>query len=328
MPDPAPSPLLSGAVEDFEHAAEHMNGGTPRDFKYTVINLGQSIELVLKEKVRTLGVSVFERKPPYRSLGFYDCLKILNDKGIAVPRQSDIEIVHEERNWCIHMGGRPDVEKTNWLFSVARSFMQDFCSHEFGISIGRFLPPEVSSITKMEAKRVHLSPANIYFVDAVTALDQKRYEDTVLNASIGIELLLRGYLERRGKKITPFFSSMVAEIENEGKVPPVVIQKIKELHSLRNEVAHLRVKPTSDEAKRAEALARFVFEGFEEVWKREKRCVVCGSTEVVGAEWEVSVDTSQIGSVKDLEKILLKSASKRRKLSGYYCKEHEPYWAR
>lgn len=328
VPDPPFSPLLSGALEDFEHAIEHMDGGTPKDFKYSVILLAQSIELALKERVRTLGVSVFEKKPPYRSLGFYECLKILNDKGIVVPHQPDIELVHEERNWCIHMGGKPDVEKTKWLFSVARSFMQDFGGREFGITISGFLPPEVSPITEIEAKRAHLSPANIYFVDAVTALDEKRYADTVLNASVSIELLLRDYLEKRGRKVTPLFLSMVTEIEEEGKVPHVAVQKIKELHTLRNEVAHLRVRPTVDEARRAEALARFVFDGFGAVWKQEKRCVVCGSTEVVGAEWEVSADLSKIKSRSDFEKILRKSAPKRRKLFGYYCKEHEPYWAR
>lgn len=100
---------------------------------------------------------------------------------------------------------------------------------------------------------------------------------------------------------------------------------INELHKLRNSVAHLTVTPDKTMAQKSINLARIIFEALEERWEEEKRCVVCGSPDVVGVEKSVTIDISKIKNKKDLEKAMEK---KEGRIIGFYCKKHEPYWTR
>jgi len=70
-----------------------------------------------------------------------------------------------------------------------------------------------------------------------------------------------------------------------------------------------------------------IFEGFQESLMMERRCVICGSKEVVGEQWIRPINMSKIKSKKDLEKALFDVRKKRdERLVGLYCKKHEPYW--
>lgn len=323
------SPLLNGAMEDFEHAVEHLTWASEKDRKYAVIHAASAIELALKEALRKRGVSVFEKKPPYHSFGFYDCLNILKQNKVIIPLESDIEILHQERNICVHLAGKPDEKKTRWLIDVARNFMKEFCATEFDINISKFLPTNLMMNISNEAKKVGLSPAHIYFADAEIALHQEKFVGAVFNASAGLELLLKDYLTQRGIEPSPILHKMIESVKRERKISPFVIHEIEALRNLRNAVAHAQLQPTQKEARQAVDLARFIFESFSDLWKGERKCVICGSSDVVGTETEISADVSTIKSMGELQKRLRKyERAGKGKIAGYYCKEHEPYWIR
>jgi HEPN domain-containing protein len=323
MPDSL-SPLLCGAIEDLVHSLEHAENGSEKDNKYAVIHTATAIELILKEKIRSMGMSIFESKPPYNSLDYYDCLHVLHGKNIIVPLEADIELVHKERNNCIHQGSKPDKDKTTWFLSVTRQFMEQFCHDQLSFDIDRYLPLEVKTEILSQAERTHLNPAGIYLANAEFAMLDNNYADAIMNAEASIELLIRDYLESEGIKSKPVFNDLVNLIEKEGKLPNYVLDTINDLHNLRNSVTDFRTTPNKGMANKAISLARIVFDDLEERWKTQKRCVVCGNSEVVGAEKSVKISVNKIKDKKDFEKAMNRETGD---IVGYFCKKHEPYWA-
>lgn len=317
------SPLLCGAIEDLVHSLEHAENGSEKDNKYAVIHAATAIELVLKEKIRSKGMSIFESKPPYNSLDYYDCLHVLHGKNISVPLEADIELVHKERNNCIHQGSKPDKDKTKWFLSVTCQFMEQFCHDQLGFDISQYLPLEVKTEILSQAERAHLNPAGIYLANAEFAMMEDNYSDAIMNAEASIELLIRDYLESYGIRAKPIFHDLINLIEKERKLPKNVLDTINDLHNLRNSITHFEIIPNKDMARRSVILARIVFDWLEDRWKKEKRCVICGSTKVVGTEKSLTINMARIKSKKDLEKAMQKEDGK---IVGYFCKKHEPYW--
>jgi HEPN domain-containing protein len=318
------SPLLSGAIEDLVHSLEHAENGSEKDNKYAVIHAATAIELVLKEKVRSTGVSIFHDKPPYNSLDYYDCLRVLHGRNITVPLEADIELVHKERNNCIHQGSKPDKDKTMWSLSVTRQFMEQFCHDQLGFDIGRYLPVEVKTEILSQAERAHLNPAGIYLANAEFGMMENNYSDAIMNAEASIELLIRDYLESYGIKAKPVFHDLISLIQKEGKLPKHVLDTINDLHDLRNSITHFQTTANKDMARRSVTLAGMVFDWLQDRWKREKRCVICGSLEVVGTEKSLTIKMTEIKSKRDFEKAMEKENGE---IVGYFCKKHEPYWA-
>jgi len=319
------SPLLNGAIEDLTHSLEHAQGGSEKDNKYAVIHAATAIELVLKEKLRSMGISIFKKRPPYHSLDYYDCLQILHEKNIPVPFEPDIELLHKERNNCIHQSAKPDKEKTGWLLSIAKQFMEEFCHTQLNFDVNKYLPIEVESKILSQAERAHLSPAGIYLANAEISMFEKNYAEVIFNAEASIQLLMNDYLDSRKVKARPIFHDLIKQVEEEGKLPKYLLETTNELHELRNKVAHFKTTPDRTMAQRSINLTRIVFDNLEERWKREKRCLVCGSVDVVGIEKSVTVDMSKMKSKKDLDKAI--KDEKKGHVVGYYCKKHQPYWA-
>jgi HEPN domain-containing protein len=319
------SPLLKGAMEEYSHAIEHMQSGSDIDNKFAIIHAATSIELILKDKLRSMSVSIFKKRVPHTSLGFYECIKLLRERNVPIPFEADIELLHEERNICVHLGGNPEKAKTEWLLEKAHDFLIDFCSKQLNIDIAHhFIPARIPAI----AKRAHVTPAYIYLSDAHDSLYAGKYASAVFNASASVELVMRDYLRQKGVEVSPLLSEMQQKIENEKGIPMFILKKIPELRKLRNKIARLKESPTKKEAEGAIDLARFIiFEGFQESLIHERRCVICGSKKVVGGEYIRKLDVSKIKSKKDYEKALAKvRKSEEEKLVGLYCKKHEPYW--
>jgi HEPN domain-containing protein len=318
------SPLLNGAIEDLANALEHAQTGSEIDNKYSVIHAATAIELILKEKLRSIGMSIFRKRPPDHSLDYYDYLQALHDKNISVPFESDIELLHKERNSCIHLGAKPDKEKTRWLLSIAKQFMEKFCYTQLNFDISKYLPLEVKSEILSQAERAHMSPAGIYLANAEMAMYEQNYAEAVLNAETAIQLLIKDYLNSRKIEVEPIFQNLMNLIEREKKLPKYLLDTINEVHKLRNNVAHLTVIPDRTTAQKSINLTRIIFEFLQERWKKEKRCLVCGSPAVVGVEKSVMIEMPKIKNKKDLEKAMKKEEGR---IIGFYCKNHEPYWA-
>lgn len=104
---PALSPLFRSAFEVLEHGLYHyVRSNTPKDMKFALLHVDQAIELLLKERVRSGGHSIY--KTPKETITIYGAYDILENKlKCSIPEKPDLELLHEERNSIQHKYANP-----------------------------------------------------------------------------------------------------------------------------------------------------------------------------------------------------------------------------
>src|SRR5258706_5094931 len=83
------SPLLRSAFEVPEHGLWHFfRSDTTTDMKFALLHIDQAIELLLKEKVRAGGRSIY--KNPKETITIWGAYEILtNELGCTIPEKPD-----------------------------------------------------------------------------------------------------------------------------------------------------------------------------------------------------------------------------------------------
>ena len=141
-PSPKLSPLLRSAFEVLEHGLWHfLRSTTSTDMKFALLHVDQSIELLLKEKVRSGGKSVYKNPKETISIwGAYDILeKTLN---CSIPEKADLELLHEERNSIQHKYANPSAEDAAFHIEKAMQFIIRFVQDELGLELADYIPSE------------------------------------------------------------------------------------------------------------------------------------------------------------------------------------------
>lgn len=142
-------PIINSAIESFTHGLEHMDMDDEKGRRFAFIHIDQAIELVMKEKLKNLGESIY-RKNGKDTLTFYETLEALKEKGILVKERPFIEDLHDYRNNVQHKGLTPDQCTTNfYIKDKGYQFFRDFCLGELGITWR-----EVEEIIKQNIKNL------------------------------------------------------------------------------------------------------------------------------------------------------------------------------
>jgi hypothetical protein len=138
----ASSPLLRSAFEVLEHGLWHfLRSETTIDMKFALLHIDQSIELLLKERVRKSGNSIY--KNPKETITLYGAYDILEGKvGCKIPEKPDLELLHEERNNIQHKYANPGAEDAAFHVENAMKFIDRFTRDELGLVLADFLPSE------------------------------------------------------------------------------------------------------------------------------------------------------------------------------------------
>jgi len=134
----ADSPLLLNALESLEHALDHYLLNTPRDRKFAILHADQAVELILKEKVRSMGVSIY-RKDGKTSIGLQESRDMLTKKQVAIPEINNLEMLHDERNKIQHLNSSPDAKLTDFYIEQAVKFMMRFLTQDLGLDLNKIL---------------------------------------------------------------------------------------------------------------------------------------------------------------------------------------------
>src|SRR5438093_1230315 len=139
---PALSPLLRSAFEVLEHSLWHfLRSDTSTDMKFALLHLDQAIELLLKERVRTGGHSIY--KNPKETITIWGAYDILENKlGCKFPEKPDLELLHEERNNIQHKYANPSAEDAAFHVERAMRFIDRFCRDELGAELASHIPSE------------------------------------------------------------------------------------------------------------------------------------------------------------------------------------------
>jgi hypothetical protein len=112
--------------------------------KFALLHIDQAIELLLKERVRLGGQSIY--KNPKETITMYGAYDILENKLMCtIPEKPDLELLHEERNNIQHKYANPSPEDAAFHVEKAMRFIARFGKDELKIDLADFLPSEFLS---------------------------------------------------------------------------------------------------------------------------------------------------------------------------------------
>jgi hypothetical protein len=136
------SPLLRSAFEVLEHGLWHfLRSSTSIDMKLALLHVDQAIELLLKERVRRGGQSIY--KNPKETISIWGAYDILEGKlGCSIPEKPDLELLHEERNNIQHKYANPSAEDAAFHLENGVKFIQRFVRDELKLDLEDFIPSE------------------------------------------------------------------------------------------------------------------------------------------------------------------------------------------
>jgi hypothetical protein len=139
---PRLSPLLRSAFEVLNHGLWHFfRSNTTADMKFALLHVDQAIELLLKERVRAGGRSIY--KNPKETISIYGAYDILIDElHIPVPERPDLELLHEERNNIQHKYANPSPDDAAFHIEKAMTFIRRWMKDEIHLDIRLFVSSE------------------------------------------------------------------------------------------------------------------------------------------------------------------------------------------
>jgi hypothetical protein len=140
--EPKLSPLMRSAFEVLEHGLWHFfRSDTTTDMKFALLHIDQAVELLLKEKVRVSGRSIY--KNPKETITIWGAYEILvNDLKCKIPEKPDLELLHEERNSIQHKYSNPSAQDAAFHVDKAVRFIKRFLKDDLNLDIATFVPSE------------------------------------------------------------------------------------------------------------------------------------------------------------------------------------------
>lgn len=135
------SPLLRSALEVLEHGLWHyFRSDTSTDLKFAVLHVDQAIELLLKERVRSGGESIY--KNPKETISLWGAYEILEKMKCKIPEKPDLELLHEERNSIQHKYANPSAETAAFYVDKAVRFVDRFLRDELDTNLADYVPSD------------------------------------------------------------------------------------------------------------------------------------------------------------------------------------------
>lgn len=244
------SPLLSNAVEMFEHAIEHYMAGNERDRKLMVLHCDQAVELILKEKLRDLGGSIFLKNG--QTIAYHDAMKtLLENKGIKIPEKPDLEILHDQRNVIQHKGAQVSPSDAEFYIRKSFDFFKRFLNNELGKNIEDMIDKRYLEVFNIEVAEIPLAQE-----------DEREIEDIskILVHTREFEILAYKYLTSKGIIDVQRYTGLrlVQEIINlrDIRIKPQDLNKLKQFFAIRNKIAHTDYVPSMAELEPLVAIIR------------------------------------------------------------------------
>lgn len=175
--------MLRQAVNALRHGLEHLDLGSPEDRAFAFEHFDQAAELLLKEKVRQLGESIYRRG--HESITLFGAKRKLEQRHVQVPFWSDVEVMHERRNVAHHVGDVPDEDTTKVYLSAAMPFFETFLHDQFGYDLDHLLESTGVSLPGKPRK-----PVDKLLAEARRTVNTQP-RSSIMTASTAVELVAR-----------------------------------------------------------------------------------------------------------------------------------------
>ena len=132
------SPLFQSSFDLFSLSIEHFNLGTERDRKFVIMHLANAVELIFKDLMLDLGLSIYKNpKETVTITGSIDCLS--KEKNITIPHLNKLELLIDERNALQHRYGFPNELTTIFYMEATYDFFKEFLHQNYNLDIEKVL---------------------------------------------------------------------------------------------------------------------------------------------------------------------------------------------
>ena len=245
------SPLFQSSFDLFSHSIEHFNMGTERDRKFVILHLANAVELIFKDLMLDLGLSIYKNpKETVTITGAIDSLS--KEKNIKIPHLNKLELLIDERNALQHRYGFPNELTTIFYMEATYDFFKEFLKENYNLNIEKvledFLGEDDLAIFKLHSattqteldklnKLIKVHPVGA-LLSAYAYMEGQTNEirELILNQAVGEERDYRMSIFR-------FFNpDNVSRLMNEYEVDidDKTRKKLFDFRNIRNQVAHGR----------------------------------------------------------------------------------------
>jgi uncharacterized protein YutE (UPF0331/DUF86 family) len=235
------SPLVRSALDSFFHSLDHDGVDTERDRRFTILHLDHSIELLLKEKIKRLGQSLWCRNRT--TISIYDAKEILEKQNppVDIPEWTDIEDLHQIRNDIEHFGSTPSNGQNSFYVRKAKNFIERFCKEELNIDIRDF---EKGYKVEEKLEEVKL---NEVLKESENLFLMKNYYSSFLNSYIALEVALRDWSKKSIEVDEKYpLSHLIKKLNEKNLLSKTQVENLMNLLKTRNNIVH-HMKPISKE---------------------------------------------------------------------------------
>ena len=252
------SPLFQSSFDLFSHSIEHFNLGTERDRKFVIMHLANAVELIFKDLMLDLGLSIY--KNPKETITITGAIETLSkDKQIKIPHLNKLELLIDERNALQHRYGFPNELTTIFYMEATYSFFKEFLQENYNLDIEIVLQDflneddltifNLRSVTNLtELDKLH-KLTKIHPVGALLSLyayfegQMNSIREVVMDSAIDNEKDLRLSLFRYSNPDSFMRISNEYNIQLEEQIR----KKLIDFRNVRNQVAHGRETVKSQE---------------------------------------------------------------------------------
>jgi len=235
------SPIFKSCIEILNHALDHYyEKNSLRNRKLAILHMDQALELILKEKVRLLGKSIYKGKK--ETIGIWEAYKILTENKCNIPEWPDIELIHDERNAIQHKFASPDKSTTEFYIDNTIKFFERFLFEEFNKTNLRSL---LYKTPKIKRKKIHDRIDELISSAEVITKRDKATCILLLNHAL-ILWMRKKVIEEHGERTNyRRIHDMVIFLKKKDLIAIKKMNKIQSLIHLRNEIAYSEKIPTT-----------------------------------------------------------------------------------
>lgn len=238
------SPLFVSALELLAHATELYASGHPRKYKFVVLHLANSVELLLKDCLIDNGITIY--KNPKETITIWGSFDELEKLGIKIPEKPVIELLVDDRNTIQHRFGFPNAESVFYYLEQVVNFFNRFLDEQYKVKLVEALTP-------------HLSKENLALIGLVEddyshlkKLFQLSPEAAVQQAYAMVEAKLREkipYEKMRSTSTRPLFANDIIRLmARKDIISTEIAREFERFRMIRNQAAH----GASDKVSKAE----------------------------------------------------------------------------
>jgi hypothetical protein len=235
------SPLFVSSMELVAHAVELYTAGKPRKYKFVILHLANSIELILKDLVIDKGQSIYKPKQP-QTIGIWEAFEKLQENGVVIPERPIIELLIDDRNTIQHRFSYPDAESVYYYLENVITFLNRLLNDEYGIDLKDVLK---SHLALDELAVIGLAEKEDDNEHGLDRLYQISPESAVIQACKLIEHRFNELTARKGIHIHTTrmlslrdFPRLLGKLGIEGYLSSDAKNEFQMLQQLRNRAAH------------------------------------------------------------------------------------------